>query len=150
MTDTTRKLAASSLPTSSKVLCAVYAAIAAFALVATWVNGGPYIHSPTAFLVTFWRDTAANGASRFAAADLVTLALSSAVLMVTEGRRHGVRFVWAYVAAGVLVDASVAFPLFLIARELRIGERPRLRGVDTILLAMLALVAVGLSIWVDV
>lgn len=139
------------LPAASKVLCTAYAMIAAFALAATWVNEGPYLHSPTAYLGTFWRDAAANGASRFLAAEALTLAMSAVVLMVIEGRRHGVRFVWAYVACGYFVAISVAFPLFLIARELRIGasEKRRPHAVDTILLAALAVFAVGLTSWVD-
>jgi hypothetical protein len=46
----------------------------------------------------------------------------------------------------------VAFPLFLIARELRMdtSEESRLRTVDTILLAMLACALAGLSVWIDV
>jgi hypothetical protein len=150
MTDATRKITASSLPASSKMLCAAYAVIATFALVATWINEAPYVHSPSAFFVTFWHDAAVNGASRFAAADLLMLALSAAVFMVIEGRRSGVRFVWAYVALGVLVDGCVALPLFLIARELRIGASPTAqpRVLDTVLLAALAVWALGLTAWV--
>jgi hypothetical protein len=50
-----------------------------------------------------------------------------------------------------VVAASAAFPLFLIARELRMGgsETPRLRTVETILLAILVCGLAGLSIWID-
>ena len=46
---------------------------------------------------------------------------------------------------------SVTFPLFLIARELRMGrsDAPRLRTTDTILLAVVAVVTAVLTIWVD-
>jgi hypothetical protein len=45
----------------------------------------------------------------------------------------------------------VAFPLFLIAREVRMGtsEVTRLRMTDTVLLAALAVGLVGLSVWID-
>ena len=45
----------------------------------------------------------------------------------------------------------MTFPLFLIARELRVGrtETTRLGAVDTVLLAVFAVVAAGLTIWVD-
>jgi Terpene cyclase DEP1 len=112
---------ASSLPTHRKVLCAVYGAVAVAALVLTWANIGPYAHAPTDFLGTFWCDTKVNEASRLATADLLMLGLSTAILMVIEGRRYGVRFIWAYVVGGLLIAISAAFPLFLIARELRIG-----------------------------
>jgi hypothetical protein len=51
-----------------------------------------------------------------------------------------------------LVAVSVAFPLFLIARELRLGasESPRLGAVDTILLVMFAILSAALTVWVDV
>jgi hypothetical protein len=149
MTDTAT---ATSLPTSRKVLCVAYVVIAVVALITTWINVGPYIHDPTDFFVTFWRDTRVNAASRFITADALTLALSAAVLVVVEGRRHRVRFIWAYIVGSYFVAVSVAFPLFLIARELRIAssEGPRPRMVDTILLAALAVFIAGLTIWVAV
>jgi len=115
---------------AGKVLCVVYVAIAAFALVATWRNGGPYIHNPVDLFVKFWPDTKATAASRFAAADLVMLAITAGVFMLIEGRRQRVRLVWAYIVGGILIAMSAAFPLFLIARELRIGasEGPPSRG----------------------
>ena len=77
--------------------------------------------------------------------------LAAAILMVVEARKHGVRFVWAYIAGGFAIAISVTFPLFLIARELRVGrtETTRLGAVDTVLLAVFAVVAAGLTIWVD-
>jgi len=66
------------MPTSRKVLCAVYGAIAVVALIATWSNGGPYVHSVTDFLVNFWRDTKVTSASRFITADILMFALAAA------------------------------------------------------------------------
>jgi hypothetical protein len=40
--------------------------------------------------------------------------------MVIEARKHQVKFVWVYILGGALVAISVTFPLFLIARELRL------------------------------
>jgi hypothetical protein len=71
--------------------------------------------------------------------------------MVIEARKHGVKFVWLYIVGGFAIAISVTFPLFLIARELRMGtsDAPRLRATDTILLAVVAVLAAGLTIWVD-
>jgi hypothetical protein len=82
----------------------------------------------------------------------VLFALAAVILMVIEARKHGVKFVWLYVAGGFAIAISVAFPLFLIARELRMGtsDAPRLRTTDTILLAVLAVLAAGQTIWIDV
>ena len=66
------------MPTSRKVLCAVYGAIAVAALVATWSNGGPYVHSVTDVLVNFWRDTKVTSASRFITADILMFSLAAA------------------------------------------------------------------------
>ena len=131
------------------VVCAAYAAIAVFALIATWSNLGPYLHSPTDFLVTFWRDAKVNGASRFLTADALMLGLSTAVLMVLEGRRCGVRYVWAYIVGGYFLAISVTFPLFLIARELRIdaSDGPKPSVIDTVLLAALAVFGASLTAW---
>jgi hypothetical protein len=60
--------------------------------------------------------------------------------------------VWLYIAGGFAIAISVAFPLFLIARELRIGASgaPRLRTTDVILLAVVGLFLAGQTIWIDV
>jgi len=41
--------------------------------------------------------------------------------MVIEARRLGVRFVWLYIVFAFLIAISVTFPLFMIARELRLA-----------------------------
>ena len=91
-------------------------------------------------------------ASRFVTVDVLMLFLAVAILIVTEARKHNVRFVWAYIVGSIFVAGSVFVPLFLIARELRMGtsEESRLHTTDTILLAMLACALAGLSVWIDV
>ena len=143
---------ASSIPTSRKVLCVVYGVIAVAALIGTWSHIGPYLHSFTDFVGTLFRDTKVTPASRIVTVDALMLSVSVAILMVIEARKYNVRFVWAYIAAGFFVAVGAAFPLFLIARELRMGgsETLPLRAIDTILLAMLACALAGLSVWIDV
>ena len=50
-----------------------------------------------------------------------------------------------------LIAISVTVPLFLLARELRLekSDATYLRGTDSILLALLAIVTVAFMIWVD-
>ncbi|MCV7099641.1 DUF2834 domain-containing protein [Mycobacterium palustre] len=140
------------MPTSRKVLCAVYGVIAAVALVACWSQTVAYVHSPTDFFVNFWRDAKITPASRNITADALMLGIAVVILMVIEARKHEVRFVWAYIAACYFVAISVAFPLFLIARELRMGaaEPPRLHAPDTVLLTLMAVAFGALTIWIDV
>lgn len=140
------------MPTSRKVLCAVYALIALIALGATWSQTVAYTHSGAAFFFSFWQDTRVNAASRNITADALMLSLSVVILMVLEARKRGVRFVWLYVLGGVFVAISVTVPLFLIAREIRMGsaEPPRLRPLDVILLVVTGAGAIALTFWVDI
>jgi Protein of unknown function DUF2834 len=146
----TTSQAARTLPTSSKIVCAVYGAIAIAALIATWSQGLAYLHSLSG-QIDFWVDAKVTPASRFIAVDIIYFALAAAVLMVIDARRLGIEFVWAYILGGIFIAISVAFPLYLIARELRVGRTgtTQLGAVDTVLLAVLAVAFVGLSIWVD-
>lgn len=148
----TTSQAQTTLPTSSKVLCAVYGAIAIAALIATWSQNIAYFEDPGGFLLDFLNDSKVTPASRSLTVDIVLFFLAAAILMVIEARKHGVRFVWAYILGGFLIAISVTFPLFLIARELRVGETgtTRLGVVDTVLLVVVAVVTGGLTIWVDV
>jgi uncharacterized protein DUF2834 len=147
----TTSQAATTLPTSNKVLCAVYGAISIAAIIATWSQNAAYFDDPGGFVLDFFNDSKVTPASRSLTVDIVLFFLAAAILMVIEARKHGVRFVWAYIVGGLAIAISVTFPLFLIARELRIGrtETTRLGPVDTLLLALLAVAAVGMTIWVD-
>lgn len=151
MTRTLPKARPVELTTTSKVLCAVYAAIAVVALLTTWRNGGTYLHGPSAFLVDFWRDTKVNNASRFIAADILMFGLAAAVAMVVDARRLHIRFVWAYILGSFLVAVSVCFPLFLIAREFRLGRTTPIgpHALDSALLVALATAMVTLTVWID-
>ena len=136
---------------SRKVLCAVYALIALAALVATWSQNLVHFRNGGSFL-GFWEDTKVNPASRSITADIALLLLAVSILMVIEARKHGVKYVWAYIIGGFAIAISVTFPLFLLARELRLekSDATHLRPVDTILLAVLAVVTATFTIWVDV
>ncbi len=141
----------STIPTSRKVLCFVYGAIAIAALIATWSQNLAYVDKPARFVLDFMNDSKVTPASRSLTVDIVLFSLAAVILMVIEARKHGVRFVWLYIAGGFAIAISVTFPLFLIARELRMGtaEAPRLKTTDTILLAVLTVVVAGLTIWID-
>jgi inner membrane protein involved in colicin E2 resistance len=133
------------------VLCAVYGVIAIAALIATWSQNVAYFDDPGGFLLDFFNDSKVTPASRSLTVDILLFGLAAMILMVVEARKHGVRFVWAYIVGGLAIAISVTFPLFLIARELRVGrtEATRLGAIDTVLLAVLAVATAGLTIWVD-
>ena len=129
----------------------MYAVISLAALIATWSQNAAYFDNPGRFLVDFLNDSKVTPASRSLTVDIVLFFLAAGILMVVEARKHGVKYVWLYILGGFAIAISVAFPLFLIAREMRIGrtEETRLGAVDTVLLAVFAVVAAGLTIWVD-
>jgi hypothetical protein len=135
--------AEAALPTSSKVLCAVYGVISIAALIATWSQNVAYFDDPGGFVLDFFNDTKVTPGSRSITVDFVLFGLAVAILMVIEARKHGVRFVWAYIVGGFAIAISVTFPLFLISREFRVGrsETTRLGAVDTVLLAVFAVVS---------
>jgi hypothetical protein len=139
------------MSTASKVLCAIYAVIAIAALVATWSQNVAYLDHPARFLAAFLDDTKTTPASRSLTVDILLFFLAAAVLMVVEARKHGIKFVWLYIVGGAAIAISVTFPLFLIAREFRIGKTapPRLGAADTVALAVFAIVVAALTIWVD-
>ena len=140
------------MPVSRKLLCAVYATIAIAALIATWSQNAAYFNNIAGFFTDFMADTKVTPASRSISVDILFFFLAAAIFMVIEARKHGVRFVWAYIVGGVLIAISVTFPLFLLARELRLAttDAAHLKAVDVIPLIVFAALIVGLVIYVDV
>lgn len=68
-----------------------------------------------------------------------------------QARRHDIKFVWFYIVGGMVIAISATFPLFLIARELRIAptDAPRLGVADTAAPAVFAVAVAALTIWVQ-
>jgi len=140
------------MTTTRKILCGIYAAIAAAALVATWTQNAAYSGNGTGFLKNFLLDLKVNPASRSITVDIVLFFLAAAIFMVIEARKHGVPFVWAYIVGGMLIAISVTFPLFLIARERKLAatDEPGLKTLDVILLVALAAVSGAWVIFTEV
>ena len=113
----------SKLTSSDKILCAVYGVLALAALVGTQIALVRHISTYDGNgLVGFLEDSVANPAAVFGVIDLLGVALVAVIFIVVEGRRLGMRFLWIYVALTFLVAISVAFPAFLIARQVRVAE----------------------------
>ena len=105
----------------TRTLCVVYGLLAAAALVVTWSWNFAFFAAPDVGLASFLAGAYANPAAASLSSDLLVLTATAVVWMVVEARRHAIRFVWIYVAMGFAVAISVAFPLFLIARERRLA-----------------------------
>lgn len=141
------------MPRPRIVLCVVYALIALAALIGTWSQNLTYFGAVTDFvpaLGRFIQDTTVTPAARSIAVDIGLVFLAAAIFMVIEAKKHAIRFVWVYIVLGLFVAISVTFPLFLIARELRLAESDagRLRAPDIAALAALTVLVASLTLWI--
>ncbi|MGB8700083.1 MAG: DUF2834 domain-containing protein [Thermosynechococcaceae cyanobacterium] len=105
-----------------KIICAIYALMALVALPATWINNLAFMTQPNNAFVDFIRAAYVNAAAASLANDLILVAGAACLFMVLEGRRVGVRYVWIYIGLSALIAISVTFPLFLIARQVKIAQ----------------------------
>jgi len=139
------------MTTNRRILCGVYATIAAVALLATWSQNVAYLHSPAGFLNSFLQDLKANAASRSITVDILLFFLAAAIFMVFDARKHAIPYVWAYIVGGMLIAISVTFPLFLIARERKLAATDVAgpKALDVIVLTVLAAVVAAGVIFTD-
>ena len=73
----------------------------------------------------FVRQLFASPGSAFFSADLIVSSVVFAIFVVRESARLSVKRWWLYLAALCLVGLSFALPLFLYARESRVGSAPK-------------------------
>jgi Terpene cyclase DEP1 len=113
-----------SMTRSEKIVCGVYAAIAVSALVTTWSNNIAFMLRPeNQNTLSFIRALYVNGATASIANDLLLYALAGCIFMVREARRLHIRHVWVYILLSLLIAVSVMFPLFLIARQIKMSQQ---------------------------
>lgn len=110
------------LTRNDKILCGVYAVIAVVALVGTWWNNIRYITTESTSLLDFFQSGYANYASSSLTNDLLLFGLAAFVFMIVEARRIGIPKVWIYIVLSAVIAVSVAFPLFLIRRQLVLAQ----------------------------
>lgn len=134
----------------SKMLIVVYVVASLLALFFTWYHVPAYLGKGLVEANRmFWADALFNTspAGKFLAVDILFLAFVCNLFMFVEGRRLKVKYIYAYVVAGILVAISVAFPLFMAAREIALknngDNKYKVRPYDLFALAVLFLSAVG-------
>jgi hypothetical protein len=109
--------------THDKVLCWTYGVIALGALIATWSqNLRFFAQEDNGGVWGFIRATYANPAAASITNDILFVLLAAFVLMIVEARRLGIRYVWVYMVLSFLVALSVAFPLFLLVRQVKLAH----------------------------
>lgn len=105
-------------------LAVLYVVIAVAALVLTWWNNIDHFTTEGSDgFAGFVDDAFANPAAASFGFDLLLVALAAMVFIYVEGRRLDVPYYGAYIVFGVTIAISVTFPLFLVARMVRIAHR---------------------------
>jgi hypothetical protein len=134
----------------SKILITIYVIAAVLALVLTWYHVPAYLGKGIVEANRmFWDDALFNTSpsGKFIVIDILFLAFVCNMHMFIEGRRLGIKYIYFYVVSGVLVAISVAFPLFLAAREIYIAKNGRqhyqIKYFDLFALILLFLAAMG-------
>ncbi len=134
-----------------QLLCIFYGLIALTALIMTWSQNLLYFTGPSpAGFGQYILDLKVNGAARSFTVDIGLFLLAATGLMVLEARKLGVRFVWLYVLLGFAIAISVTFPLFLIAREMRLAKTDttpsavKLTAIDILGLALVTAVVLAM------
>jgi Terpene cyclase DEP1 len=114
-----------------KLICASYILIALVALPATWINNLAFMTQPSnVSFADFFRAAYVNAAAASLTNDLILVALATCIFMAIEGRRIGIRYFWLYVIMSAIVAVSVTFPLFLLARHIKITKELSLQSVS--------------------
>ncbi|RZS58901.1 uncharacterized protein DUF2834 [Microcella putealis] len=95
--------------------------IAIIGLVGTWTYNAIAIIERNDFLGDWFNNGPAVGSLT---TDLLVMAIAGCAFIVIEGRRLGMRHLWAYIAFSGLTAIAFTFPLFLANRERHL-ERQR-------------------------
>jgi hypothetical protein len=99
----------------------LYAALSAAGAVLPFVPFLPWLATHGLDVPLFLRDLFANGVAGAFAIDIIVSAVVVCAFVLIEGRRVGVRHLWAPIV-GILVGVCFALPLFLYLRERRLDE----------------------------
>ncbi|BAZ38490.1 putative membrane protein [Calothrix sp. NIES-4101] len=115
-----------------KLICASYILIALVALPATWINNLAFMTQPSnASFADFFHAVYVNAAASSLTNDLILVSLAMCIFMAIEGIRIGIRYFWLYIIMSAIVAVSVMFPLFLLARHIKIAKELSLQDFPT-------------------
>ena len=95
-----------------------------------------------------------TASSRSFTVDIGFYLLAGTAFMVSEARKLKVRFVWLYVILGFAIAISVTFPLFMIAREVRLAKMDtveagvKLTATDIAGLAVVTAAVLGMTYYI--
>ena len=102
----------------------VYLALCIVGTVLPWSQFLPFFLDNGIDIPLFADETFANRIASGAAWDLIVSSVVLWVLVLVEGRRLGVRHLWAPLVANVAVGVSLGLPLFLYLRQRHVEAMP--------------------------
>jgi uncharacterized membrane protein len=106
----------------------LYLLLAVLGLLTALYFGVPYWTSPGASFADFGALAFINGPAATLSADVTVLYLLANVWIVHEGRRRGMRHLWAYVLGNTVVAVAFGLGLFLWRRERAISDATESRS----------------------
>ena len=102
----------------------VYLALCILGTVLPYSQFLPFLREHGLNLRLIFEQLFANRISASFGLDVIVSVLVLWVLVIVEGRRAGVRHLWAPIAASLVVGVSLGLPLFLYQRERRVEGAP--------------------------
>jgi hypothetical protein len=103
----------------------MYVILSILGTVLPWSQFGPWLSENGLAFSLLIQEASSHRIAAFAWLDVIVSAVVVLLFVVVEGRRVGVRHLWAPFVAMFTVGVSLALPLFLLLRQLRIEERAR-------------------------
>lgn len=83
----------------------------------------PFLTAYGLDIPVFFRQLFQNHASGFFGWDVIISSLVLWAFVFNEGRRRGMKNLWAYILCNMAVGVSLGLPLFLFFRERKLSER---------------------------
>jgi lysylphosphatidylglycerol synthetase-like protein (DUF2156 family) len=82
----------------------------------------PFLAANGLDMSLFFKQLFQNNISAFFGMDVFVSALALLLLIYSEGRRRGMKNLWAYVLCTLMVGVSLGLPLFLFFRERKLNS----------------------------
>lgn len=101
----------------------LYLALCVLGTLLPWSQFWPFVREHGLDIRLFAQQLFANHISGFFAMDVIVSSLVLLALVRIEGRRAGVRHLWAPIVALLTVGVSLGLPLFLYLRESRLEKQ---------------------------
>jgi hypothetical protein len=83
----------------------------------------PFLREHGLDIRLFFEQLFSNPSGGFFGFDVIVSSVVLWVLVLTEGRRIGVRHLWSPIAASLIVGVSLGLPLYLYLREKELSNR---------------------------